>query len=122
MKRYVIAKYIRLSLEDTKYDSLSIENQRLVIDTHIAGMPESDCAEVLEFVDNGYSGTNFERPEEQRLIELVRSNRVECIIVKDLSEKDAAEAVYDIVEDDKELSVLADVFAALLEDVEIKKA
>lgn len=85
MKRYVIAKYIRLSLEDTKYDSLSIENQRLVIDTHIAGMPESDCAEILEFVDNGYSGTNFERPEVQRLIELVRSNRVDCIIVKDFS-------------------------------------
>lgn len=85
MKRYVIAKYIRLSLEDTKYDSLSIENQRLVIDTHIAGMPESDYAEILEFVDNGYSGTNFERPEVQRLIELVRSNRVDCIIVKDFS-------------------------------------
>lgn len=79
MKRYVIAKYIRLSLEDTKYDSLSIENQRLVIDTHIAGMPESDCAEILEFVDNGYSGTNFKRPEVQRLIELVRTNRVDCI-------------------------------------------
>lgn len=85
MKQYVIAKYIRLSLEDTKYDSLSIENQRLVIDTHIAEMPESDCAEILEFVDNGYSGTNFERPEVQRLIELVRSNRVDCIIVKDFS-------------------------------------
>lgn len=85
MKRYVIAKYIRLSLEDTKYDSLSIENQRLVIDTHIAGMPESDCAEILEFVDNGYTGTNFERPEVQRLIDLVRSNRVDCIIVKDFS-------------------------------------
>ena len=85
MKRYVIAKYIRLSLEDTKYDSLSIENQRLVIDTHIAGMPESDYADILEFVDNGYSGTNFERPEVQRLIELVRSNRVDCIIVKDFS-------------------------------------
>lgn len=85
MKRYVIAKYIRLSLEDTKYDSLSIENQRLVIDSHIAGMPEADYAEVLEFVDNGYSGTNFERPEVQRLIELVRSNQVDCIIVKDFS-------------------------------------
>ncbi len=59
MKRYVIAKYIRLSLEDSKYDSLSIENQRLVIDAHIAGMPEADTAEILEFVDNGYSGTNF---------------------------------------------------------------
>lgn len=49
-------------------------------------------------------------------------DEAECIILKDLSEKDAAEAVYDIVEDDRELSVLADVFAALLEDVEIKKA
>ncbi len=85
MKRYVIAKYIRLSLEDSKYDSLSIENQRLVIDAHIAGMPEADAAEILEFVDNGYSGTNFERPEVQRLIEMVRSNRVDCIIVKDFS-------------------------------------
>lgn len=85
MKRYVIAKYIRLSIEDAKYDSLSIENQRLVIDTHIAGMPEADCAEILEFIDNGYTGTNFERPEVQRLIELVRSNRVDCIIVKDFS-------------------------------------
>lgn len=85
MKQYVIAKYIRLSLEDVKYDSLSIENQRLVIDAHIAEMPESDNAEILEFVDNGYSGTNFERPEVQRLIELVRSNRVDCIIVKDFS-------------------------------------
>ncbi len=49
-------------------------------------------------------------------------DEAECIILKDLSDKDATEAVYDIVEDDKELSVLADVFAALLEDVEIKKA
>lgn len=49
-------------------------------------------------------------------------DEAECIILKDLSEKDATEAVYDIVEDDRELSVLADVFAALLEDVEIKKA
>ena len=47
-------------------------------------------------------------------------DEAECIILKDLSEKDAAEAVYDIVEDDRELSVLADVFAALMEDVEFQ--
>ena len=47
-------------------------------------------------------------------------DEAECIILKEVSEKNAEEAVYDIVEDDKELSVLADVFAALMEDVEFK--
>ena len=46
-------------------------------------MPESTDAEVLEFIDNGYSGTNFERPKVQELIELVRANQIDCIIVKD---------------------------------------
>ena len=46
-------------------------------------MPESTHAEVLEFIDNGYSGTNFERPKVQELIEMVRANKIDCIIVKD---------------------------------------
>lgn len=37
----------------------------------------------MEFIDNGYSGTNFERPQVQKLIELVRANQIDCIIVKD---------------------------------------
>lgn len=85
MKQYVIALYIRLSLEDSKYESLSIENQRLVLHEYIAGMPEGAEAEVLEFVDNGYTGTNFERPAVQQLIEMVKSNQIDCIIVKDFS-------------------------------------
>lgn len=48
-------------------------------------MPESANAEVLEFIDNGYSGTNFERPKVQELIEMVRANKIDCIIVKDFS-------------------------------------
>ncbi len=36
MLNYVIAKYIRLSVEDAKSDSMSIENQRLMLDKHIA--------------------------------------------------------------------------------------
>lgn len=46
-------------------------------------MPEYLNAEILEFIDNGYSGTNFERPQVQKLIEMVRANRIDCIIVKD---------------------------------------
>ena len=85
MQKYVIALYIRLSIEDYKYDSLSIENQSLVLNEYAASMPESLNAEVIEFIDNGYSGTNFERPQVQKLIEMVRENKIDCIIVKDFS-------------------------------------
>ena len=70
MQKYVIALYIRLSIEDYKYDSLSIENQSLVLHEYAASMPEALNAEITEFIDNGYSGTNFERPQVQKLIEL----------------------------------------------------
>jgi len=85
MQKYVIALYIRLSIEDYKYDSLSIENQSLVLHEYAASMPEALNAEIMEFIDNGYSGTNFERPQVQKLIELVRANQIDCIIVKDFS-------------------------------------
>ncbi len=40
---------------------------------------------LLESVDTGYSGTNFERPAMQELLELVKSYQVNCIMVKDFS-------------------------------------
>ena len=84
MSKKVMAKYIRLSMEDEKYNSLSIENQRAILDAHIdsLGIPNSD---VLEFVDNGHTGTNFERPDVQELLDMVRQNKVDCILVKDFS-------------------------------------
>ena len=48
-------------------------------------MPEALNTEIMEFIDNGYSGTNFERPQVQKLIEMVRANQIDCIIVKDFS-------------------------------------
>jgi len=80
----VLAKYIRLSLDDSKSESMSIINQRALLDRHIANMDLS-TATIIEFVDNGYSGTNYERPAIQELIELVRQGKVNCIIVKDMS-------------------------------------
>jgi DNA invertase Pin-like site-specific DNA recombinase len=76
--------YIRLSLEDVKTDSLSIPNQRLLLGRHIDTLEQSDI-EVLEFIDNGHSGVNFERPAVQELLELVRQSKIDCIIVKDFS-------------------------------------
>ena len=66
-----------------KVSSLSIENQSLALHEYAASMPEALNAEITEFIDNGYSGTNFERPQVQKLIELVRANQIDCIIVKD---------------------------------------
>jgi len=81
---YVIALYIRLSIEDYKVESLSIENQKRVLHQYADAM-NIRGAEVLEFVDNGHSGTNFERPAVQEMLDLVRAGKINCIIVKDLS-------------------------------------
>ena len=48
MQKYVIALYIRLSIEDYKYDSLSIENQSLVLHEYAASMPEALNAEIIQ--------------------------------------------------------------------------
>ena len=82
---YVIALYIRLSIEDAKVESLSIENQKIALHKYVDTMDSYGSVEVLEFVDNGYSGTNFERPAVQELLDAVRSGKVKCIIVKDFS-------------------------------------
>jgi DNA invertase Pin-like site-specific DNA recombinase len=84
MSEYTIAKYIRLSLDDAISDSMSIENQRLLLDAHIAGLDIPNVT-VIERVDNGCSGVDFERPGIQELLELVRAGRVNCIAVKDFS-------------------------------------
>jgi DNA invertase Pin-like site-specific DNA recombinase len=84
MGEYTIAKYIMLSLDDNITDSMSIENQRLILDKYIANM-DIPNARILEMVDNGYSGTNYERPAVQKLLTLVREGKIDCICVKDFS-------------------------------------
>jgi len=58
MNEYIIAKYIRLSIEDEKTESMSIPNQRHLLDRHIDELDIPNMV-VLEFVDNGHSGTNI---------------------------------------------------------------
>lgn len=75
--------YLRLSKDDEKAgESLSIENQRLILQRYVK---EQGFELVDEYVDDGYSGTTFDRPEVQRLLDDAKSGRINVIIVKDLS-------------------------------------
>ena len=65
--------------------SISIVNQLKALHRYVDTTDELAGAEVLEFVGNGYTGTNFERPAMQELLEMVRQSQVNCIIVKDFS-------------------------------------
>ena len=77
------AIYMRLSRDDDNYgDSVSIETQRTIL-TQFAR--ENGFHVVDEYVDDGWSGTNFERPSFQKMMDDIESGRVNCIITKDLS-------------------------------------
>lgn len=85
-----IAFYLRLSIADgdlgknEKDESNSIENQRLLLQSYLTmmEMPEDNIA---EYVDDGYSGLNFNRPSFQRMIEDAKQGKIDTILVKDLS-------------------------------------
>ena len=82
-----IAIYSRLSLEDyqKKNESESISNQREYIKSYIRGHKELVEYETEEYADDGFSGTNPNRPAYQRLLENIKDNRISIIIVKDMS-------------------------------------
>jgi len=82
----VLAEYLRLSLDDgTDMESNSISAQREIIRHYITTKPELAGLPLKEYSDDGYSGTNFERPDMKRMLEDVRTGKVSCVIVKDLS-------------------------------------
>ena len=78
--------YIRLSQEDKdkKYesDSESVINQKELLRSYVKN---NNFNLVKEYVDDGYSGTDFERPGFQKMLEDINNKKINCIIVKDLS-------------------------------------
>lgn len=80
---YNTALYMRLSRDDENYgDSVSIETQRTILQQYAK---EQGLHVVGEYVDDGWSGTNFERPDFQRMMDDVEAGKVNCIVTKDLS-------------------------------------
>ncbi len=92
MSKWVIGKYIRLSLADqdlmkkeNKSESESISHQKALIQNFINDNSELNGSEQYEFFDDGYSGTNFQRPSFERLLEKIKKGEINCVIVKDFS-------------------------------------
>ncbi len=84
VKKYKAALYIRLSAEDMKRgESNSVTNQRTILNDYIA--KHDDLVIYSEYVDDGYSGTTFDRPGFKRMMEDIENKKVDTIIVKDLS-------------------------------------
>jgi DNA invertase Pin-like site-specific DNA recombinase len=81
--------YLRLSREDgdiedgDKFESDSIESQKMILNDHCAENP--DLLVCKTYIDDGYTGTNFSRPDFQNLLEDIRTNKINCVVVKDLS-------------------------------------
>lgn len=89
-KTYYTAVYLRLSKEDSdlslhdnKKESNSITNQKLIIKEFLIAMPEVEIYDY--YIDDGYSGSNFERPDFKRMREDIYEGKVNMVIVKDFS-------------------------------------
>ncbi len=85
---YRACAYLRLSREDEDKrgatdESNSIKSQRMMIESFVRGLPDVEL--VREVCDDGFSGTDYERPAFQEMISMVESGEIDCIIVKDLS-------------------------------------
>lgn len=94
-KHFLAAMYLRLSRDDSdvgdvtdkegnlKSESNSIGNQRELIRAFIHEQQDIELYDI--YVDDGFSGSNFDRPEFKRMISDIEAGRVNCVIVKDLS-------------------------------------
>ena len=84
---YYVAVYLRLSRDDidssTKAESNSISSQREMIRSYVREHEDMELFDI--YVDDGYSGANFDRPEFKRMMADIEAGNVNCVIVKDLS-------------------------------------
>ena len=81
---YKACGYCRLSVQDSgKPGTDTIVMQNKLIREYIEAQPDMEL--VGMYSDNGWTGTNFERPEFQRMMQDMKQGKIDCIVVKDLS-------------------------------------
>jgi len=90
IKKWIIAKYIRLSKEDgdDKDESNSVTSQDKILDELICDLRNSSNDEYVvydTYIDDGFSGTDFNRPDFQRLLQDMKNGKINMVVVKDLS-------------------------------------
>ena len=80
---YNTALYLRLSHDDEQQgESVSIQTQRAMLQTYAR---DHSLHVVGEYVDDGWSGTNYDRPGFQRMIDDIEDGKINCVVTKDLS-------------------------------------
>lgn len=80
---YEAALYLRLSRDDElQGESNSISTQRMMLRKYAE---QNNFRIVDEYIDDGYSGTNFERPNFKRMVDDIENGKINCVVVKDLS-------------------------------------
>ena len=85
VKEYLVAIYIRLSKEDeTSGESESIGNQKILLTKYVK---EQGYTLVDIYIDDGYTGTNFNRPNFQRMLNDIHSKKIDKIIYSILKEE-----------------------------------
>lgn len=78
-----VGLYIRLSRDDLRAgESMSVENQRIFLNKYAK---EQGWSNVTEYVDDGYTGVNFDRPSFMRMMEDVQKQKINIIVCKDMS-------------------------------------
>ena len=83
-KSFRVALYIRLSREDgDKEESSSVTNQREILKRYVS--EQENFSIVKEYVDDGWTGTNFDRPKFKEMIEDIEAGMIDTVITKDLS-------------------------------------
>ena len=95
---YDTGAYVRLSKDDLDIDGIlksesnSVSNQRDILREYIRSHSDLELYDI--YVDDGFSGKDFERPEFQRMMEDIEAGKVNCVVVKDLSRfsRDSMEA------------------------------
>ena len=82
-KIYKTALYMRLSRDDElQGESGSIQTQRMMLRQYAQ---EHGLTVIDEYVDDGWSGTNYDRPSFQRMIDAIEDGKINCVVTKDLS-------------------------------------
>ena len=78
------AAYVRLSVENSGNSTDdTLQTQIELVHNFIANHPDLKLADT--YIDNGFTGTNFDRPEFERLMQDVKLGKIQCVVVKDLS-------------------------------------
>jgi len=82
---WYMALYIRLSKDDGNDESLSVTNQKKILTEYVEKIFQGEYVIVDYYVDDGRTGTDYDRPDFQRMIHDVETKKVNCVVCKNLA-------------------------------------